>query len=298
MPIVSIGLPVYNGENYISEAIKSFIKQSFKNIELIIFDNASEDRTEEICQKWAKRDPRIIYHRNPRNLGAGPNFNLTFKLAKGKYFKWAAHDDICHPLYLEKCVETLEKNPDVVLCHSKIVWIDHNGEKIKNWNKYLEESQSINLVNRFKSLINLNHYCFDIFGLIRSEILAKTPLIASYIGSDRSLLVELALYGRFHRLDDYYFFSRDHAKRSVRAIKLYKRNQWWDSVIVKKINFPLWRLLKEYIYSLQRAKVKMNKKIYCWLFLLIWIRYQWRRLLNEYFFVLNQLFNWGSKLKI
>lgn len=295
MPIVSLGLPVYNGENFISEAIGSLLKQSFKDFELIICDNASEDRTEEICHTWARQDPRIIYYRNPHNLGAGPNFNLTFKLANGKYFKWVAHDDICHPFYLEKCVEILEKYPDVVLCHSRVVWIDQHGKKIKDWPVKLKESQSINLVKRFKSLIFPNHGCFDIFGLIRSEILAKTPLIASYIGSDRALLAELALYGRFHRLDQYYFLSREHTQRSIRAIKFRERSHWWDPALVGKIAFPWWRLLKEYILSLKRAKVNINQKICCWFYLLPWIRYSWRYLLNDFVFFINQQLIRGRK---
>ena len=129
-PKVSIGLAVYNGENYLEQAINSILSQTFRDFELIISDNASTDRTKEICLKYAKQDPRICYHRNAVNIGGANNENLTFKMARGEYFRWAAHDDYCAPTLIEKCLEQLEKDPTVVLCHSKVIAIDGCGETL------------------------------------------------------------------------------------------------------------------------------------------------------------------------
>ncbi len=87
-PRVSIGLPVFNGERYLARAIDSILAQDFRDLELVVCDNASTDRTAEICAAYARRDPRVRYHRNPRNLGAGPNYDRCFHLARGEYFKW------------------------------------------------------------------------------------------------------------------------------------------------------------------------------------------------------------------
>jgi glycosyltransferase involved in cell wall biosynthesis len=106
--ILSIGLPVFNGERYISQAIDSILIQTFKDFELIISDNASTDRTEQICQEYVKKDSRIKYHKNERNIGGPNNYNLLVKLASGKYFKWAAHDDVLEPTYLEKLLTYLK----------------------------------------------------------------------------------------------------------------------------------------------------------------------------------------------
>ena len=103
-PKVSIGLPVYNGERYLREALDSILGQTFRDFELIICDNASTDETAAICADYAARDPRIRYHRQTHNIGATANFNHTFELARGAYFKWAAHDDVLAPTWLEKCV--------------------------------------------------------------------------------------------------------------------------------------------------------------------------------------------------
>lgn len=90
-PACSIGLPVYNGENYLEQAIQSVLAQTFQDFELIISDNASTDGTEAICRRFAEQDPRILYVRQPRNIGAAKNYNYTFHLARGEYFNWLAH---------------------------------------------------------------------------------------------------------------------------------------------------------------------------------------------------------------
>ena len=95
VPRVSIGLPVYNGENYMAAAIDSLLAQTFTDFELIISDNASTDATEQICRDYAHRDGRIRYYREEVNRGAAWNFTHTFELARGEYFKWHAHDDLC-----------------------------------------------------------------------------------------------------------------------------------------------------------------------------------------------------------
>ena len=92
VPLVSIGMPVFNGEDYVEAALDSILTQTFTNFELIISDNASTDRTEEICNDFADSDDRIRYYRQEKNLGAAANFNRVFELSSGKYFKWAAHD--------------------------------------------------------------------------------------------------------------------------------------------------------------------------------------------------------------
>jgi len=91
---VSVGMPVFNGERFIGRSIKSILAQTLGDFELIIFDNASTDGTEDICRGFAKTDPRVRYTRNASNLGADPNYNLCLGDAKGRYFKWAAHDDL------------------------------------------------------------------------------------------------------------------------------------------------------------------------------------------------------------
>src|SRR5690349_812781 len=94
-PQVSIGLPVYNGEKYLLNAIGSLLKQDFEDFELVISDNASTDKTEAMCHEFAAKDKRIRYHRNETNIGATGNYNRVFRLSNGEFFRWASHDDEC-----------------------------------------------------------------------------------------------------------------------------------------------------------------------------------------------------------
>jgi glycosyltransferase involved in cell wall biosynthesis len=87
-------MPVYNGENYICEALDSLIAQSFKDFELLISDNASTDGTQSICEAYARMDKRIRYVRQPSNLGVMKNLEYVLDHSSGQYFMWAAHDDM------------------------------------------------------------------------------------------------------------------------------------------------------------------------------------------------------------
>ena len=104
-PRVSIGLPIYNGENLVIETLDSFLSQTFSDFEVIISDNGSIDRTQQICEDYAAKDGRIKYYRNLKNLGVAPNLNRVFELSSGEYFKWADHDDLLAPDFLLRCVE-------------------------------------------------------------------------------------------------------------------------------------------------------------------------------------------------
>src|SRR4051794_35048945 len=110
-PQVSIGLPVFNGERYLASALDCLINQDFDDFELIISDNASTDATESICRDYAEKDKRIRYFRNEANIGATQNYNRVFELASGEYFKWASHDDECHPSLIRRCLETFAESP-------------------------------------------------------------------------------------------------------------------------------------------------------------------------------------------
>ncbi len=126
-PKVTIGMPVFDGENFVGSAIASLLAQTFTDFELIISDNGSTDRTQEICNEYALRDTRIHYVRQTKNLGAIANFNSLVSRARGVYFKWAAHDDLCEPTYLERCVEILDRSPEIAWCHSDSDMIDSEG---------------------------------------------------------------------------------------------------------------------------------------------------------------------------
>ena len=103
-PRVSIGMPVYNGAQFLEQAIESILAQTFTDLELVISDNASDDDTAAISNVYARKDSRIRYHRQSRNVGAAANYNFVFARSRGTFFKWAAHDDLTAPTFVERCV--------------------------------------------------------------------------------------------------------------------------------------------------------------------------------------------------
>jgi len=275
---VSIGLPVYNGERFLADAIESLLAQTFEDFEILISDNASTDRTLEICRRYAEQDSRVVVHSFERNIGAAPNFNRAFELARGQYFKWAAHDDLCRPQYLQECVAVLDAEPSVVVCHSDVHWIDDRGRFVQTYDPDLPRVSSPSPSERFKDLILSEHFCFDVFGVMRRDVLATTPRIASFSGSDRTLLAELGLRGRFHRVPEPLFLSRDHAQRSIRSMHPWERAVWFDPSLRGRIQLPHWRLLREYALSTCRVPLPFGERARCLAALPIWITRNRRRL--------------------
>ncbi|MEB3886239.1 glycosyltransferase family 2 protein [Lyngbya sp. CCY1209] len=225
-PKVSIGLPVYNGEAFLETAIEAVLNQTFGDFELIICDNASDDRTAEICQKYQELDGRIRYYRNSKNIGAAPNFNRTFELSRGEYFKWMASDDIIEPTFIELCLEALEKNKSAVVACPMVDFTKADGS---HWwtPKPVLGLDAETPAQRFKVALS-NFWCTEIFGLMRSDAIAQTSQHVSYYGSDKLLLAELSLLGSFETVNEFLFKRRCHSNQSSRLSKE-ERDTWIDS---------------------------------------------------------------------
>lgn len=216
-PAVSIGLPVYNGERYLGAALDSLIGQDYADFELIISDNASGDRTAEICQDYAARDARIRYFRNDSNIGINPNFNRPLQLARAPLFRWAAHDDLVESDYLGACVGLLRDAPDAVLAQSYVRIIDAGGRDLGDYDGGLTGAESADRVERLAALILSRHLCTEIYGLVRTDALRRVRGVGDYHGSDRATLVALGLLGRFVHVPRLLFMNREHPGRDSRS---------------------------------------------------------------------------------
>jgi glycosyltransferase involved in cell wall biosynthesis len=265
-PRVSIGLPVFNGERFLEETLNSLLEQTFTDLELIISDNASTDQTERICRAYAAKDRRIRYYRNEKNLGAAQNYNRVFALATGEYFKWAAADDLCAPDFLKRCVEILDREPQVAVSHSRTKIIDAHGRVI-NYDESRLHLQAPSPSKRFLQLMRSLRKCNTVFGLIRSSILKRTRLIGNFIASDSCLLAELALYGKFYEIPEYLFFRRDHAGASSRNRGRDQQLEFFDPQLKGKLVLPKWRRIFENSASVYRAPIKLREKMFLWTYL-------------------------------
>ncbi len=234
IPLLSIGLPVYNGAAYLREALQSILSQSFRDFELIVSDNASTDETRAICTEFAGTDTRVRYIRQPRNLGAAPNYNLLVDHARGRYFKWAAHDDNLHPRFLEACIAALDANQDAVLAYPLTDVIDGQGAIIGPFDDNLEldgNTPKARLTEYLKrNFMRKRGLCNPIFGVIRTEDLSKTRLIQDFLASDLILLAHLALLGKFALVPETLFDRRVHPGISTAAHASHaSRRQWFNA---------------------------------------------------------------------
>jgi glycosyltransferase involved in cell wall biosynthesis len=277
-------MPVCNGERFIKETLDAILAQTYEDLELIISDNASTDRTQEICQTYVARDRRIRYHRNEQNLGAAWNYNRVFELSTGEYFKWAACDDLCAPTYLERCVEILDRNPAVILCYPRTTIIDERGSCIGDYIDGLDlrSPKPYERYAHYHNLFRSGRECNAIFGVIRASTLGMTPLIGSYISSDVILLGELALRGEFYEVPEHLFFRRDHPQTSMRANPHSdERAAWFAPSNRGRPQLPRWRWLFEYLSSIRRVRMGWSDKIRCYIQVGRWGWWKWRILRKE-----------------
>jgi glycosyltransferase involved in cell wall biosynthesis len=280
--LVTIGMPVYNGDAYIEQAVDSILGQTLGDFELIISDNASTDRTRQICQRYAKTDSRVRYHRNGRNVGAARNYNWTVRHARGSFFKWAAHDDLCDSRYLERCVEPLESDSEVVLCYPRTRVIDEQGNDMGPYpdNMHLMSDGGF---RRFRDvLFREEGECNAVFGLIRTGVLRRTGIIGAYPASDVVLLGELAMNGKFFEVDEVLFKRRDHPQTSIRANESEsEKAEWFDPAKRNRKPRNHWRWTGEYLKAIGRADLPPGDKLRCYGVLAGWVRVHGRRMIRE-----------------
>jgi glycosyltransferase involved in cell wall biosynthesis len=241
---VAIGMPVYNESKYIHKTIESILNQEFKDFSLIISDNASNDKTLDICKEYAAKDNRIKIIENTVNIGAGENFQQVFRESDSQYFVWISGHDLWHPQFLSKCVDGLNKNPSVVLFHSKCTWIDEQEKELGVIGRGIE-TRELDLVSRFHVVLWGMGYGSPIYGLLRSSTLNKMTLGTSAVGADNILLNELSLLGDIAYLDE-----------SLQYIRKLGDFGNWESYISKIFNRPLselsgidlfWSMTYEYL---------------------------------------------------
>lgn len=208
-PRVSIGMPLYNREKYVGAAIDAHLKQTYEDFELIIADNASTDRSPEICRAYAAADPRVKYHRNSKNLGATGNYRRCFELSTGEYFRWTPSDDFVSPNLLQRAVEVLDTDPSIMVAYGRTILVDALGTPLSDFDERLHlmddrPSQRWKGVQRNLRMGNL-HY-----GLTRAAKLHRTGLLRNYSGGDFPLIAEMSLYGKFYEISDAFFYRRIH----------------------------------------------------------------------------------------
>jgi glycosyltransferase involved in cell wall biosynthesis len=279
MTKVAIGIPVYNGSNYLAAAIDSILAQSYGDFDLLISDNASTDGTEEICRAYAQKDRRIRYIRQPKNVGAAANHNLLVQMTDSPYFKWAAHDDLLAPGFLAACVDVLDRDPTVVLASPASMLIDELGKPLTYsaeqggmidrsgvcWPVMPEKNDGLmasDPTQRFEAVMRNMVMCVEIFGLMRRSALLRTGLQGPFSGADKVVLAQMSLLGRFWLGPETLFLRRCHAQQFSAALNGPYRAMWFsgrrDSIFTQQI-----KLLLAYCRALYTAELTVRQRYSC-----------------------------------
>jgi glycosyltransferase involved in cell wall biosynthesis len=240
-------MPVRNGERFLERAVRSVLAQDYRDFELIIVDNASDDGTQAVAERLAAADSRVLYHRNPENVGAARNFCLAFELARGRYFRWAAYDDWLEPTYLSRCVDVLEREPDAVLVFPGTNVYDEDGNLVKQY-RHPAGLTSDRVAERFFNSLWNWKYATAIFGLVRTDALAKTGLIKPYKGSDRILFSEIVLLGGVRELSEHLFNSTETV-----SVRRGRDNAWWSAQAPSRPTYDRWRMLGDFVALVART---------------------------------------------
>ncbi len=296
IPQLSIGLPVYNGESFLAESLDALLGQTYEDFELIISDNASTDGTPDICHRYEKKDSRIRYIRQPRNIGAAPNHNFLVQQARGDLFKWASADDLYARDLIRSCVYALDEYPKAVLAHSWTAAVDNKGNVTQALD-YPLATDSARAPERFRSILfgcsglyqsgdgggnravpqdnNGVIRADDMYGVIRTNALRRVAPHGSYYHADRILVLELALNGPFHQTADWLYFRRDHDDRGTHSPTVRTWCGWLDPDRSSRLRNPAARLLAEYIWgyvaAIRRAPISQADRLQCYGHLARWI---------------------------
>ena len=302
LPLISIGVPVYNGEKYLAATVDSILAQTFADFELVISDNGSTDGTQAMCEAYAARDPRVRYFREEENRGAPWNIDRVVALSRCEFFKWQSADDTLAPTFLQRCVEVFENDPAVGVVMSRCAPIDARGVLIDatEWEARLGEAAprftddcesyrwdyltSTRADRRFKGLLLYSERCFEEFGLTRKETLLKTGLHRPYRGSEKVCVSELAIAGRFREIPEVLFFNRWHDDRFSAIGTAAQQMQWVNPKAKPAFVWPRQlRCAWGYFWAAFRMKMKWHERIGCLAAFAQWVLrpHKWRAMIHE-----------------
>jgi glycosyltransferase involved in cell wall biosynthesis len=265
-PRVTIGLPVYNGEHFIRDAIRSILDQSFGDFRLVVSDNASTDATVSIVEDLAAGDGRIVLLRSDQNRGAAWNYNRVFAECRSPYFKWAAADDMLAPLCLERLVAVLDASPpSVALVYPRTQWVDAEGRVFGEYEDDLAARPGAPPHVRLRKVVRDVAYGNCIFGLVRTEALRQTLLHGNFPAADYVLLAELALAGEFRLVPEPLFLRRMHEGISSRANPTTETLTRWFDPKRRPVRSRGVTLLRGYLRGIRHARLSRRERLLAYL---------------------------------
>ena len=242
VPAVSIGMPVYNCDKYIQTALDSLLSQTFMDFVVLVSDNASGDRTGAIVQEYALRDPRLIYVRQPKNIGAEANFKFVFHETTSEYFMWAAADDVRSVDFIKRNLEFLESHQEYAGSTLRTKFKGGGFDQKLMGDESLDQD---NFAQRLVIFFQSWHANGRFYSLFRRR--AINPWIDAewdFLGFDWSLVTHIASVGKLNRIDEGWVeLGRHGASNTTNIIAGYRRGFLSWLIPFHKLARETWRLM-------------------------------------------------------
>ena len=216
-PLVSIGLPTYNRAATLVRAIESVLSQDYRNIELLISDNASTDDTEAICLEVARQDKRVKYLRQQTNQGAIANFREVLRRSGGGFFMWLGDDDWLDQSYVGRCMQVLTACPEYSVIYGKAKYF-HEGEFVQDGvsMNLLQDKGTKRVVEYYRTVTDNGMF----YGIMRRDQVREVPLRNAMAG-DWFFMASVAFMGEVRTLEDVYSYRSlqgvSHSYKSIVA---------------------------------------------------------------------------------
>jgi glycosyltransferase involved in cell wall biosynthesis len=230
-PDVCLAMPLYNQTEFLVEALRSLLSQTYRNFRLIIVDDSTEPTPGEIAKDFARKDSRITYIKNESRKGMVDNWKTCFQHAEPlDYFAWVSDHDLWHPKWLESLTRILNTKPNIVLVYPKTVFINTEGHEITKKQSPSVSTDGLSAMQRIKTVcLNERYFGKKVYGLFRADALRKAGIFRRVLFPDTILLYELCLLGDFMQIDSELWYMRRMAEFSVKRQKdsLFVRKPWY-----------------------------------------------------------------------
>jgi|694.fasta_scaffold99033_2 glycosyltransferase involved in cell wall biosynthesis len=232
-PLVSIAIPVFNSESTLVAAIESALAQDYRNLEILISDNASTDNTAEICRYYQQRDTRIVFYPQPENFGMHRNFLFLLEKASGEYFRWLGSDDVISTNSISSSLRVLQLSPESVACASPH-FFDHELKERKPPTSFQLHGSDFSRIKSFFSAPGRSHGLF--YALIKRDILRNYSLLSvDFFASDWCLILYLLSKGPLESAQDTYLVSGSKGLSSSNSIYTHYGLTGWKRIL------PFWQ---------------------------------------------------------
>lgn len=279
-PMITVGVPVYNGERYLEQTLQALRNQDCESYEVIICDNASTDGTEEICRRYCAADDRFSYLRNDRNRGVPFNWNRALSISRAPLFTWNSADDIAEPGHLSGAVAALAANADAILAFPRVLMIGSDGQDLGPMDDQNLRFDVVDPSERLSEFLRRRAYQVIGFGgVIRTSVLRDIGGLPAFYGGDIVLGSALSLTGPFVQIPQRLYRARRHDEQTnkLQGADVMQQIHAYTPDRKVRVAFPQWALNRHLFVAVGRAPISGGQKCRSALVMLrYWTIVNWR----------------------